>query len=71
MGLLDTFRALGAISKAQKFVKDHEDTVVKVKNLVDNVQKGIKFLEENRDTIQRYIDKAKATVEKLKGIINK
>lgn len=71
MGLLDTFRALGAINKAQKFVKDHEDTVAKVKNLVDNVQKGIKFLEENRDTIQRYIDKAKATVEKLKGIINK
>ncbi len=68
MGLLDTFRALGAINKAQKFVKDHEDTVAKVKNLVDNV---IKFLEENRDTIQRYIDKAKATVEKLKGIINK
>lgn len=71
MGLLDTFKALGAINKAQKFVKEHEDTVARVKKLVENVQKGIKFLEENRDTIQNYIDKAKAVVEKLKGIINK
>lgn len=71
MGLLDTFKALGAINKAQKFVKEHEDTVARVKKLVENVQKGIKFLEENRDTIQNYIDKAKAVIEKLKGIINK
>jgi len=71
MGLIDTFKALGAINKAQKFIKNHEDTVNQVKNLVANVQKGIDFLRQNRDEIQARIDRTICIVEKLKGIINK
>ena len=71
MGIIATFKTLSAINKATKFVKEHEDTVKKVKTLVDNVQNAVKFLEEKRDVIQHYIDKAKAVVEKLKGIINR
>ena len=71
MFLIDTIKSIVAINKANKFIKEHEDTVNKVKNLVANVQKGINFLKANRDDIQKAIDKAEAVVEKLKGIINK
>lgn len=71
MWLIDTIKSIGAINKANKFIKEHEDTVNKVKNLVANVQKGIQFLKDNRDEIQKAIDNAETVVEKLKGIINK
>lgn len=71
MFLIDTIKSIVAINKANKFIKEHEDTVNKVKNLVANVQKGINFLKANRDDIQKAIDKAEVVVEKLKGIINK
>lgn len=71
MFLIDTIKSIVAINKANKFIKEHEDTVNKVKNLVANVQKGIKFLKDNRDEIQKAIDNAETVVEKLKGIINK
>lgn len=71
MFLIDAIKSAQAFSKASKFIKEHEDTVNKVKNLVANVQKGINFLKANRDDIQKAIDKAEVVVEKLKGIINK
>jgi len=71
MFLIDAIKSVQAFSKASKFIKEHEDTVNKVKNLVANVQKGIKFLKDNRDEIQKAIDNAETVVEKLKGIINK
>ena len=71
MFLIDAIKSVQAIRKANKFIKEHEDTVNKVKNLVANVQKGINFLKANRDDIQKAIDKAEVVVEKLKGIINK
>ena len=71
MFLIDAIKSVRAFSKARKFIKEHEDTVNKVKNLVANVQKGINFLKANRDDIQKAIDKAEVVVEKLKGIINK
>jgi len=71
MFLIDAIKSVQAFSKASKFIKEHEDTVNKVKNLVANVQKGINFLKANRDDIQKAIDKAEVVVEKLKGIINK
>lgn len=71
MFLIDAIKSVQAIRKANKFIKEHEDTVNKVKNLVANVQKGINFLKDNRDDIQKAIDKAEVVVEKLKGIINK
>lgn len=71
MFLIDAIKSVQAFSKASKFIKEHEDTVNKVKNLVANVQKGINFLKANRDNIQKAIDKAEVVVEKLKGIINK
>lgn len=71
MFLIDAIKSVRAFSKASKFIKEHEDTVNKVKNLVANVQKGINFLKANRDDIQKAIDKAEVVVEKLKGIINK
>lgn len=71
MFLIDAIKSVQAIRKANKFIKEHEDTVNKVKNLVANVQKGINFLKDNRDDIQKAIDKAETVVEKLKGIINK
>lgn len=71
MFLIDAIKSVRAFSKASKFIKEYEDTVNKVKNLVANVQKGINFLKANRDDIQKAIDKAEVVVEKLKGIINK
>lgn len=71
MFLIDAIKSVQAFSKASKFIKEHEDTVNKVKNSVANVQKGINFLKANRDDIQKAIDKAEVVVEKLKGIINK
>lgn len=71
MFLIDAIKSVQAFSKASKFIKEHEDIVNKVKNLVANVQKGINFLKANRDDIQKAIDKAEVVVEKLKGIINK
>ena len=71
MGIISTFKALGAINKATKFVKNHEDTVNRVKDLITKVQNAIEFLKTHRDTIQSYIDKAIVIKEKLKGIVNK
>lgn len=71
MFLIDAIKSVQAFSKASKFIKEHEDVVAKVKTLITNVQKGINFLKDNRDDIQKAIDKAETVVEKLKGIINK
>ena len=71
MFLIDAIKSVQAFSKASKFVKEHEDLVSKVKALIANAQKGINFLKDNRDDIQKAIDKAETVVEKLKGIINK
>lgn len=71
MGLISTFKALNAINKATKFVKNHEETVNKVKALIENVENAIEFLKGKRDLIQYYIDKALVVVSKLKGFFNK
>ena len=70
MNLLDTFKAVSAINQANEFVKNHEDMINRVKSLVKNVQNAISFLELKKDIIQEQINKAKALIEKLKGIIS-
>ena len=70
MKLLDTFKAVSAINQANEFVKTHEDMINRVKSLVKNVQNAISFLELKKDIIQEQINKAKALIEKLKGIIS-
>lgn len=71
MGIIATFKTLNAVNKATKFVKEHKDTVQKVKALIDNVENAIEFLKEKRDFIQAQIDKALIVVNKLKGFFNK
>ena len=64
MFIVDFFKTMSAVKKAKKFVKAHEETINTVKEIIT-------WFENHKDDIEAKIADAKATVEKLKGIINK
>ena len=71
MFIIDFFKTMGAVKKAKKFIKEHEDTVNTVKGLIAKVQFGIDWFEKHKADIEAKIANDKAILEKLKGFISK
>lgn len=71
MFIVDFFKTMSAVKKAKKFIKAHEETINTVKGLVSKIQTSVEWYEEHKAYIQSKIDDAKATIEKLKGFLNK
>lgn len=71
MFIVDFFKTTSAVKQAKKFVKAHEETVNTVKGLISKIQNAITWFENHKADIEAKIADAKATVEKLKGFLNK
>jgi len=71
MFIVDFFKTMSAVKQAKKFVKAHEETVNTVKGLITKIQAAITWFENHKADIESKIADAKATVEKLKGFLNK
>lgn len=71
MFIIDFFKTMSAVKQAKKFVKAHEGTVNTVKGLISKIQTAITWFENHKADIEAKIADAKATVEKLKGFLNK
>lgn len=71
MGILGIFKAVSAVNKAQKFIKEHEDAVAKVKTLITKGEEAVAYYQSHKDEIQKYIDNAQAVISKLKEFSGK
>ena len=69
MGIFNFIKTFRMINKASNYVQKNNETINKIKKLCEQVEAGIKFLEDHKDRIQRVIDKTKEILEKLKGIV--
>lgn len=69
MGIFNFIKTFRMINKASNYVQQHYETINKIKKLCEQVEAGIKFLEDHKDRIQRVIDASKEILEKLKGIV--
>ena len=71
MFIVDFFKTISLARKAEKFVKQHEEDITKVKDLIAKVQEGIAFLENHKADVITKIEIIKTTLSKLKGLLGK
>ena len=71
MFIVDFFKTMSAVKKANNFVKEHENTVNTVKGLIAKAQNAVNWLENHKTAIEIKIAKVKEDIAKLKGFINK
>lgn len=69
MGITDTFRALKIITKAAKFVRTNEDKVNKVRELCQEICEAIQILQDKKDLVQEYLNKAHEILIRLRRLV--
>lgn len=69
MGLTDTLRALNIINKAAKFIKIKEDKTNQIHTLYREICDAVCILQEKKELIQEYLNKAQEIIIKLRRLV--